>query len=348
MPITEAELKKQLKEGLAPLYFLYGEETYLMAYYAQRIAELAVGKDELEGFNLQKFDGQSASFDAIEEAAEALPLMAERKCVVVRDWDAAAAATHERLLGLVSNPPEGCVLVFWQDAVQPELKKNAKWKAFAAAVEKNGVCAGFPRKSAGDIARLLCSGAGRRGCSLSADNARLLVERCGDDLNLLNNELDKLAALADGGEITRGHIEQAATRNLEASVFDLSKALLQNSYERAYTILNTLLTQREEPVSILAVLSSAYADLYRAKVAAQAGRQATELAADFGYKGREWRLRNAARDSVPLSLSMLRQSLELLAQADSRLKSSRTDKRVVLEQTAAQLIVLAKSSRQGR
>ena len=39
MPITEAELKKRLKEGLAPLYFLYGEESYLTAHYAAQIAE---------------------------------------------------------------------------------------------------------------------------------------------------------------------------------------------------------------------------------------------------------------------------------------------------------------------
>ena len=91
MPITEAELKKRLKEGLAPLYFLYGEESYLTAHYAAQIAEKAVGKDDMGGFNLQKLDGQSVSFDQIEEAVEALPLMAERKCVVIRDFDVAAA-----------------------------------------------------------------------------------------------------------------------------------------------------------------------------------------------------------------------------------------------------------------
>lgn len=344
MPITEAELKKRLKEGLAPLYFLYGEECYLTAHYAAQIAEKAVGKDDMGGFNLQKLDGQSVSFDQIEEAVEALPLMAERKCVVIRDFDVAAAgAAQERLLNLAGDPPESCVTVFWQDAVQPDLKKNAKWKAFAAAVEKTGLCVQFPRKTTGDIVKLLVSGAARRGSALTPDNAKLLVERCGDDLNLLLNEIDKLSALAGGGEITREHIETAATKNLEASVFDLSKALLQNNYERSYTILNTLFYQKEEPVAILAVLSGAYADLYRAKAAAQAGVPAESLAADFGYRGREWRLRNAARDSARLSLPMLRQSLEILAQADGQLKSARTDKRVVLEQTAARLIVLARS-----
>ncbi|MCI9414071.1 MAG: DNA polymerase III subunit delta [Clostridiales bacterium] len=345
MPITESELKKHLKEGkLSSLYFLYGEESYLTAHYASLIAEKAAGGSDFDEFNLQKFDGQDSDLRAIEEAVEALPLMADRKCVVVRDWDAAAGgqAGQERLLALVADLPDTCTLIFWQDSVPAEVKKNAKWKAFAAAAEKQGVVAAFPRKSAADIVRLLVTGAGRRGCTLSQDNARLMVERSGDDLNLLLNELDKLCALAGEGEITRQHIETAGMRNLEASVFDLAKAILQGQYERAYGIIYRLMDQREEPVSVLSVLSSAYADLYRAKVAAAGGVPAASLSADFQYRGREFRLRNAARDCARLSLPVLRDSLEVLAQADLKLKSSRTDKRTVLEQTAAELIVLAK------
>lgn len=346
MPVTEMELKRHLKEGTpAKLYFFCGEESYLSAHYADRVASAVVGKDEFASFNFQKFDGQELSFDALSEAVEAMPLMAERKCVVVRDLDVAAlaAAAAQRLAELLADPPESCVTVFWLDAVTADLKKNAKWKAFAAAVEKNGLCAVFPRKTTAEVLKLLCAGASRRGCTLSSDNARLLVEQCGNELNLLMNELDKLCALADSGEIVREHIEAAATRNLEASVYDLSKAMLQNNYTRAYTILHRLFSQREDPISILAVLSGAYTDLYRAKVAHAAGAQAESLAADFAYRGREFRLRNAARDCARIPLEVLRGSLDILAQADISLKSSRMDKKVVLEQTAAKLIVLART-----
>ena len=346
MPVTEAELKRHLKEATAArLYFFCGEESYLSAHYAERVASAVVGKDEFSSFNYHKFDGQDFSIDALSEAMEAMPLMAERKCVVVRDLDVAAlaATAAQRLTELLADPPESCVTVFWLDAVSADLKKNAKWKAFAAAVEKNGICVVFPRKTTAEIVKLLCAGASRRGCALSPDNARFLVEQCGNELNLLMNELDKLCALADGGEITREHIETAATRTLEASVYDLSKALLQNNYTRAYTILHRLFSQREEPVSILAVLSGAYTDLYRAKVAKASGVQAESLAADFAYRGKEFRLRNAARDCARISLEVLRGSLDILAEADISLKSSRADKRVVLEQTAARLIVLART-----
>ncbi len=359
MPWTEAELKNHLKEAVpARLYLLYGKEPYLTTHYTDQIVRLAMGKDAesdpLGQFNLQRFDGQDSSFDAIEEAAQALPLMAERKCVVVRDFDVTGGSVpFDRVMELAGDPPEDTVLIFWMDTVVPDGKKNAKWRQFLAAVEKNGVCAELKAKTPAETVKLLCSGASRRGCSLRPENARLLLEQCGEGLYRLLGELDKLCALAlesgadEKKEITREMIETAATKNLEASVFDLSKALLQGQYDRAYRLLDHLFFQRQEPVAVLGVLISAYADLYRVKTAAAAGEPAESLTADFAYRGREFRLRNAAREASKISIPALRDCLETLADADMRLKSSRADKRTVLEQTVARLILTVKLDRQG-
>ena len=64
-----------------------------------------------------------------------------------------------------------------------------------------------------------------------------------------------------------------------------------------------------------------------------------ELAADFpGYRGKEFRLQNAARDARRLALATLRQSLDILAQADGAFKTGRGSDWVLLEQTAARLM----------
>ena len=335
MAIKEAQLKNQLKEGLSGVYVLYGQEGYLVEQYMRLIAKQAVG-DPDDAFNMHRFDGQALAPEQLEQAVETLPLMAERTCVTVRDMDIAANA--EALVQVVRQMPDSCVLVFWQMTLQPDRKKG--WKTFFDAVNERGGCVvEFARKTTGDIVKLLVSGAKRRSCTLDAQNARLIVEQVGTDLNLLLQELDKLAALADGGVITREMIEQLGTKNLEARVFDLSKAILQGRAKQAYELLHQLFAQREEAVSVLAVLSNAYADLYRAKVAVEGGEAPETLAQDFrGYKGREWRLGNAARDVRRMSKEALRDFLEILAQADTALKSGRVDDRVVLEQTVARLI----------
>lgn len=347
MAYNEDQLKQHIKEGkTSPIYVLYGEETYLVRQYAEKLCRRAAGDDELDSFNLHRFDGARAGWDEIEDAAEALPLMAETSCVIVRDYDVSAHAdSHDRLLALLKDPNDACVLIFYYDAVAVSAAKNAKWKTFLAAAEEHGTVAKLDRRTPEEIVRMLSAGAARRGCTMRPDVARLLLEWCGNDLHLLLSELDKLSALAGEGEITRELVEKAASRNLESRVFDLSKAILGGQYTRAYAVLNGLFAQKEDPIMINGVLASAWADLYRAKVAGAAGRGAADIAAAYpAYKGKDFRLRNAARDAARLSAVTLRQGLEVLAEADRRLKFTPADNRVVMEETTARLIVL---TRQG-
>ena len=43
--ITESELKKELGGELSRVYFLYGEEDFLVRTYAEKIVAAAVGED---------------------------------------------------------------------------------------------------------------------------------------------------------------------------------------------------------------------------------------------------------------------------------------------------------------
>jgi len=335
--MTEAQLKDLIKAGNCPLYVLYGEESYLTEQYARLIAKHTVGEGA-DAFNLQKFDGQTLTLPQLEEAVEALPLMAEKKCVLVRDMDVSADVA-DGLEALIRNLPDTCVLVLWQMTVQPDSRKG--WKSVLKAAESVGTVMEFKKKTAADAAKMLASGAKRRGCVLDTRDAAYLVEQAGNDLNLLLRELDKLCALAgEDGEITRALIDKAATKNLEAKVFDLSKAILRRDAGQALDLLYQLAVQRADPIVILATLSGAYADLYRAKVAVTAGVPAESLAEDFNYKGKEWRLRNAARDAGRLSVATLRRAIEVLAKADTALKLNHSGDRILLEQTVMQLIEL--------
>ena len=335
MAMTEAQLKDIIKNGSAHLYVLYGAETYLTEQYARRIAAATV-EEGFDAFNLQQFDGQEISLPQLEEAVEALPLMSDRKCVVVRDYDVSGDA--DGVVKLLENLPDSCVLVFRYISLQPDNRKNA-WKAFLQTADKAGVVMNFARKDVTEAAKMLAGGAKRRGCRLDVADARYLVEQVGNDLHLLLGELEKLCALVgEGGEITRRHIDTACSKNLEAKVFDLSKTILRLRTDQAYDLLYQLRVQREEPVAVLGVMSTAFADLYRAKVASAGGESPESLTAAFkSYKGKEFRLRNAGRDAARIGIAALRECLEILAHTDTALKMGRGDGWTLLEQTVAQL-----------
>lgn len=347
--ITEAELKKQTdKASFGSLYLLYGEETYLIERYAQKLISKAAGDTFLD-FNLQRFDGESASIDEIADAVEALPFMAERKCVAVSNLnvDARSASEQEKLKELIANIPSSTVLVIYLLSSSIDYKKSSKWKTFLTAVNKAGDSIAFKRKDNADIEKLLCTAATKRFCTLSRQDAARMIFLCGNDLQTLFNELEKLCSYAQQGEITQKMVDQIVVKNMETTVFLLAKSLIAGEYEKAYRSLDLLFYQNEEPVAILAVLSSSYIDMYRVRTALQSGQSSTEPAKYFDYKGKEFRLRNAERDVKNLSTDVLRGSLNELLNADIALKSTRTSGRIILEELIAKLLMVSEKGRVG-
>lgn len=341
--LKETELKKHIREkNFDRFYVLYGEEKYLVKHYTTQMVQKILGKGYSD-FNFQVFPSGSSDVDAIADAVEALPMLADCKCVLVYDLnvEALSASGLKKLYELLEDLPETTVFIVSQSTLEMDVKKSAKWKKFLGAAQKAGCVAELSKRDTATLEKQLVGWAEKRGNTLSRADAGWMIQLCGEDLLVLSQEMEKLCAFAKGREITRQDIDQVVTKNLETTVFVLSKALLSGRYDQAYRQLDVLFYQREEPVAILAVLSSAYVDLYRVKVALESGVSPSQLSQCFDYKGKEFRLRNAERDGRRLSIGQLRQSLRLLLEADIRLKSSRVDNRVVLEELIAQLQLVA-------
>ena len=152
MAMTETQLKDTIKSGGANLYVFYGAEGYLIEQYSRLIIRETV-EEGFDAFNLQRFDGQEVTVAELEDAVEALPLMTDRKCVLVRDLDP-CGSEHERLMKLLEQIPDSCVLVLWHMTVQPDSRKNG-WKAYLEVAKSKGIVM-KPQKKQRDSAPLLC------------------------------------------------------------------------------------------------------------------------------------------------------------------------------------------------
>ena len=61
-----------------------------------------------------------------------------------------------------------------------------------------------------------------------------LYSNVGDDLNLLKNEVNKIAAYAKGEEITDRDIDLLSTVNLEARTYDMADDVINGRGDRAF------------------------------------------------------------------------------------------------------------------
>lgn len=322
------------------LYFLFGSENYLIDRWAKKIRQRVLGEDG--GFNFQKLDGRRLSAAELFDATEAMPLMAEKKCVLIDELELAKLPADDQngIGDVLADLNPACVLIIAAKSPGFDQKSAAAKKLLKLSAE-NGAAVELGSRGAAGLITFVTACAKKYGCEISREAARHLLDCCDNEMAALANEAAKACAFAgEGSEILKSHIDAVAIKKTEAKVFDLSKAVLAGNSQRALEILAGLFYLREQPVAILGWLNTVYVDLYRAAAARAEGKNAADMTRMFGYKS-DYRVRNAF--SSRLSAKDLRKALNILLECDSMLKSTGVAANILLEQTVVRLLALGRT-----
>lgn len=337
---AEATLKSELKAGkLRPVYYLYGEETFLTRMYADKIVT-AAGGDQSDGLNFMKLRG-APDPHSLSDFAESLPFFAEHKCVKITDLDAEDMDndSHKELLKLIEELPDTTIMVICQTGLDiDDIKPKAKTKKLIQTVEKCGMVCKMQYLPAATTAAMAAKKAQKMGCTLSEQNAMYLSGMCGRSLTLIQNEVEKLCSCQQSGEITKELIDALTPKLLDASAYDLSSNILAGRTAEALKMMDELFQQREEPMMILGALSGAFVDNYRAKLAQNARKSSQQAAADFGYfGGRAFFFGKTCTAVRSIPEDNLRRCLEVLFRTNLLMNSSKADSRILLERAVIEL-----------
>lgn len=353
MRINEQTLGADIKSGrLARIYLLYGEEEYLIRMYADKILALAVPEDARE-MNFRRYsltpEDVPPKIDELSDFVDGLPFFAERKCVLLNNFDVELLDKDEfeGYLRLIGDISESSVIIITRENVENDLKKfksniaKAKMKKLIEAAEQSGVVCElntFPLSKQEGMAISKCR---RAGCELSNENAAYLAERVGGSLSLLQIELEKLCAYhANGGTITREDIDALVPKRIESNIYDLAKEAFAGHTGRALEILDALFAQKVKPIDIMAALSSHFVDLYRAKLGIAARRNYSQAAAELNLGKRAFVMRNAYSSARNLSEEYLADCVAVLYNTNKLLNSSKADKRCVIERSVVEIAAL--------
>ncbi len=334
------DLDRQLRANKpSKVYFIYGSEAYLKRQAVEKILDLCV-QEETAGFNYQRFGSGQVTAVGLSDATQQFPMMAERRCVLVEDYDFtkmtdADVSAMERC---INELPDFCVLILWINDLDIGAK-NAKVSRFAKLCAKVGSTMLLDKPRTGELAAMLVERGQEIGAKIERSEAYYLIERCGTDMTNLYSELEKLAVFSGKKQITKEIINMICPQSLEARVYQISRSIISGNNDEAFRITSGLLAQKNEPIEIFMLLCSDFIDLYRAKCAVSAGMGTDELLKCFesDYARKEFRLKNAMRDQSSFSGARLRRYIELLFDAELRFKTSRTDRKACLEQLVARL-----------
>jgi len=321
------KLKKDLSAGTpGRLYIFHGEETYLREYYLRRLREQLVGQG-MEEFNLHTLSGKELTPRALEEVVDCLPMMSSRTLVLVHDCDLYKAGEKDRgeYIRIFSQLPEYCCLVFVYDTIP--YKGDARTK-LAGALKEYGSVVEFARQEQGDLMDWVRRRFKAMGKEIDTEQAGYLIFRCGDLMNGLIGEIEKVGAYARGARITREDIDAVSTPQLDAVVFQMTDAIGAKNFDRAAQVLGELLQMQEQPIRMLAALGRQMRQLYSARLALEGRRGPDSLARLWGLRPypAEKLMQSARRFSLP----WCRRAVVRCAQTDLALKSGGGDGRELL------------------
>ena len=339
--IYEEKLKKSLAlSELLPVYILFGEDAYLKKSYTDKISRKIAEPDDI--FNYCKFSCD-CNLQEVYDAVMQLPFMADKKCIILDDYDfeKASRSDFDKLLELVSDVPDTAVLVLYFDSVETDHKKGTKFKKLIAAAEKSGGAAVLlNHRSISELSKMLCDAAKKRGLGLNSNTARYLIENVGEDINLLKNELEKLCFFVGQGEMNREHIDTVCVKTAEAGIYELSKNIISCNLAEALSVLDGLFFARIEPMVIFYTVSSAFVDMYRVYSVKHGGGSLKDVAEIYGYKNKEFLLERAAQNLRKFDTERLDLCIKALIKADLQLKSFGAEPRIVLEELTVRLVYI--------
>lgn len=336
--IQEADLLKDIKERkFSGLYFIYGEDVYLRQQYVRKLTESIV--TELPEMNFPKIDGKNADIQKISDEVYQFPLMSDKRCVLIDDFDIASAGkdVQDALIEIFSDIPETTVIVMVFNSILVDKKKSG-WTSVLRAVSKYGCIIDCKYKTDAELIKYINMWANKHKVVFDRSVAKHLIETAGRDLKKLQVEVDKLCAYKKD-YVSKDDIDKLSAKTPEATQYMLPKAVLSLNISNSLNILADLLDMRYDPIMIVSSLIDSFIDIYRVKTAIDCGKQPKDVAGDFGYaKNRLFVLDNAAVQARKYSFQTIMNCFDILDNADEKLKSGEKNKRMLLEKTVILLI----------
>ena len=141
------QFKQDLKNNtLGNFYIFCGEEVFLRDYYLAELTKKLSNGPAAE-FNVHRFDAASIAPQALLDAVEAMPMMAERTLVRVDDVDLfkLPEGPREQYRGIFEDLPEYVCLVFVYDTV--EYKPNGQMRKLSDTIKKRAQVVEFQKPS---------------------------------------------------------------------------------------------------------------------------------------------------------------------------------------------------------
>lgn len=337
--LSRDDLRNQLKKReFAPVYLLFGAETYLRDLAAKTITDLILADSTLREFNETEFSlGNFEQLQFALASAEQLPMISSHRVILITNVVVSANSNKDTLreededilIKYLNHPAKTSVVIFLADEIDKRRKISKILLANCVAVE-------FTELNDNEL--ISWANSKIKELNIEADERALrhLVGLVGNNVRRLTTEIEKLAVAAlPDTLITFELVESLVPNSRELSNFELTDYLLSKNKFKALEILKKILDDGAEPLMLLGLIAGNFHRLLLSKELMRQGVERREVARimKLPYAKQEDFLATARRADT----GELTKILQKLSETDLAIKTSKGTPRLQIEMLVCEL-----------
>lgn len=317
MRLKPEQLSTALQKGLAPVYFLSGDEPLQLGELADVIRKTA----RLAGYNSREIFSVDTGFswNQLALSADSMSIFSDKKIIELRipsgtvgtDGAKALTAYCERI------PQDTLLLITTGKLASATLK--SRW---VESLDKVGVVIQVWALEGQELLNWLQQRLQQRGLQAEPDGIKLLASRIEGNLLAADQEITKLYVLYGTGKISTAQIFDAVADSSRYDVFKLMDCVLLAQTNRIIKILSALRAEGIAAPVILWALTREARTLIKIKLALVSGQSK-----DTVFRNNQiWDKRKPLVDKAlnRLNLADLNRVLVLAAKADRQIKGQQS------------------------
>lgn len=240
--INEHIKNKEFKSA----YLIYGPEAYLRKQVKDKLREALVAADDT--MNYSYFEGNKVDANEVISLADTLPFFSDYRLIIMEETNL-FKNTSDEFVDLIKEGSDSTILVFLEQEVD---KRSRLYKA----IQKAGHTASMDLLDEKSLRIWIGSLLKKEGKKIMDSSLNLFLEKTGNDMLQIKNELEKLFAYTlDRDEITRNDVMAVTSTTTTSKIFDMMAHIANQQQRKALDLYNDLLILKEPPMRILALLT---------------------------------------------------------------------------------------------
>ncbi len=305
-------LNEHIKQNnFKPTYLIYGEESYLIQQYKNRLKTAILNNSDEMNYNY--FEGKSIQVNKIIEAAETLPFFNDKRLIIIENSE--LFKKQNELSEYIQKIPPTTHIIF----IEKEIDKRSK---LFKEIKKMGTISEMNSQDELSLTKWILGILKKENKSITKESLDQFLSKTGTSMDNIKQELEKLICYTMDKEIIQlEDIETICSIQTSNKIFDMITSIAEKNQKKALSLYYDLLTLKEPAMRILFLISRQFNILYQVKDLKRLGYNNQIIGQKLGYQ--PFIINKYISQSNNFKEEYLRNAVERCVQTEEEIKTGR-------------------------